>query len=151
MTTLQRTTPDDPRFVALCADLDADLRERYGAAQDAYDQFNGMDDTAAVVIAVVDGDAVGCGAFKHYSPTQIEIKRVFVTSAARGRRIGGQILSELEKWAIEEGYGGAVLETGTEQPESLALYTRAGFQKIDNYPPYVDMPLSVCLSKSFDV
>jgi hypothetical protein len=33
------------------------------------------------------------------------------------------------------------------QPEAIALYERHGYARVDNFPPYVDAPLSVCYVK----
>ncbi|QNG18347.1 GNAT family N-acetyltransferase [Rhodococcus triatomae] len=150
MAPLHRTTPSDPWFVSLTTALDADLRARYGEAQDAYDAHNEMDPTARVVVAVAGAVPVGCGAFRHHAEGLVEIKRMFVVPGARGQGTAREILAELEKWAAADGYTGAVLETGRFQPESLTLYARAGYTRVENYGPYIDMPMSVCLSKSFE-
>ena len=46
------------------------------------------------------------------------------------------ILDELERLAREFDYDAMRLETGDKQPESIALYGKAGFYRIPNFPPF---------------
>ncbi|MCX5744819.1 MAG: GNAT family N-acetyltransferase, partial [Proteobacteria bacterium] len=104
MIELRRTTSDDPRFLAAVALLDAEMWRRYGEVQGAYAPFNRVDNLATVVVAQ-DGDrVVGCGCFKWFSPTDAELKRMYVVDDARGQRIGARVLTTLETWARELGY-----------------------------------------------
>ena len=73
---------------------------------------------------------------------------MFVNPDARGKCIATIILKELESWAAEQGYENAVLETGKKNPEAMALYQKQGYAVIDNYGPYINMPTSICFSKS---
>jgi GNAT superfamily N-acetyltransferase len=87
------------------------------------------------------------GGIKRIAPDAAEIKRMYVVPAARGRRIGLAILTALEAEARRLGTGRLVLETGERQPESIALYRRAGFIAIPRFGEYVDSPLSFCMAK----
>ena len=75
---------------------------------------------------------------------------MFVLSEARGLRIGSQILTELETWALELGYRRTVLETGKIQSEAVRLYERSGYQVIPNYGQYAGVETSVCFQKALD-
>lgn len=144
---IKRTTSTDPDFVALVKRLDADLLARYGEVQDMYAPYNILvSDT--VVVAYVDGVAVGCGAFKRYGDDAIELKRMFVAHERRGRGIGKAIVAALEEWARELGYAAVVLETGTLQHEAIGLYERAGYQRTEPYGPYIGLEHSICMRKS---
>lgn len=154
MISIRRSTASDPAFSALVAELDADLRARYGAMQDQYDGFNRLPADTPVVIAEEDGRPLGCGSYKPFErqagrtgEKAIELKRMFVTPAARRRGVARAIVAELETWARELGVAAVVLETGTLQHEAIALYERLGFTRIPAFPPYVDMPMSVCMRK----
>lgn len=143
---VRRTTGRDPEFIALTKRLDAELRAQYGEAQAQYAPYN-IVETETAVVATVDGVAVGCGCFKRYDDEAIELKRMFVDPAARGAGVGRAIVGELERWAIEQGYRAAVLETGVEQHAAIALYERSGYARIPLYGPYVGMELSICMRK----
>ncbi|MEV4111527.1 GNAT family N-acetyltransferase [Nonomuraea sp. NPDC049695] len=76
-----------------------------------------------------------------------ELKRMYVTAAARGRGVARRLLAEAERIATAHGHPEIRLETGVRQPEAIALYTRAGYTIIPNYPPYEHEPLSRCYAK----
>jgi putative acetyltransferase len=148
MFALQRTTGADPRLPALIAELDRDLRSRYGATQALYAPLNHVKDDAPFVLGLDDsGTPIACGSFRAYDDAQVEIKRMFVAPAARRRGIAAALLRELEAWARERGFTAAILETGTGQHEAIALYERCGYGHIPQFPPYVGMPVSVCMRK----
>ncbi len=49
--------------------------------------------------------------------------------------------------AREFDYDAMRLETGVRQPESIALYGKAGFYRIPNFPPFEDDSSAVCFEK----
>jgi putative acetyltransferase len=149
MFSLARTTASDPRLPALIAELDADLRGRYGATQALYTPLNHVKDDAPFVLAVDnDGMPLGCGSFRPYDASAIEVKRMFVAASARRRGIASAVLGEIESWARERGFAAALLETGNLQNEAIAMYERCGYARIPAFPPYVDLPASVCMRKA---
>ncbi len=149
MLSITRTSPDDPTFRNLIAELDADLRSRYGLQQAQFDPHNKIPEDAKVVVALDGETPVGCGCYKTLDdPSRVEIKRMYVRSAWRRSGVAQQILNGLEVWASEEGHGFARLETANKQPEAIALYQKSGYQLIDKYGPYVNMEESVCMEKA---
>ncbi len=145
--TIRRTDSSDPDFRELVALLDAELAERDGDEHPFYAQFNKIDLIRHAVVATVDGEAVGCGAYKPYEGDIVEIKRMFVRPRGRGKGIAVAILAELERWAREEGYSSAVLETGFKQPEAIRLYEKSGYVRIPNYGQYAGVANSLCMRK----
>jgi putative acetyltransferase len=128
-------------------ELDNDLQGRY---QDVQYQFNAFTDVSrinTVVVAYIQDIAVGCGCFKEISDDTVEIKRMFVNPYFRGFGVASCIIAELLVWAKQLYYADAVLETGKKQPESIKLYSKHGFQIIENFGPYVGMEESVCMLK----
>ena len=68
---------------------------------------------------------------------------------AGARDVGAaHLAAELERQARTLGARELVLETGDRQPESLAVYRRAGFRKIPRFGEYLDSPLSLCMGKA---
>lgn len=145
--TIRRTDSSDPDFRELVALLDAELAERDGDEHPFYAQFNKIDLIRHAVVATVDGEAVGCGAYKPYEGGIVEIKRMFVRPRGRGKGIAVAVLDELERWAREEGYSSAVLETGFKQPEAIRLYEKSGYVRIPNYGQYAGVANSLCMRK----
>ena len=144
---LNRTNSDDPDFRRLVIDLDKYLAEFDGDQHSYYAQFNGIADIPNVVVAYQDDEAVGCGAFKRYDDATVEIKRMYVAPNQRGKRVGVQILSELERWASELGFGSTILETGQRQVAAIALYGKSGYEVIPNYDQYAGVDNSICMKK----
>ncbi|MBW3131060.1 GNAT family N-acetyltransferase [Hymenobacter profundi] len=148
MLRLIRTTSDHPDFCALVQLLDHDLAVRDGADHAFYAQFNKIDTIRHAVVAYLDDEPVGCGAFKPYAEKQVEIKRMYVQPAHRGQGVAPAVLAALEAWADELGYHGCVLETGLKQPEAIRLYEKSGYQRIPNYGQYIGVENSVCMEKA---
>jgi putative acetyltransferase len=145
---IKRVSPDHPDFRQLIELLDQDLWARYPDTQHLFHGFNIVKLDVKVVVAYDGETAVGCGCFREtvYRDT-VEIKRMFVHEDARRKGVAKLILGELERWALEEGFNRAILETGIKQPEAIALYKRIGYEQIDNYEPYVGSEDSVCMGK----
>jgi putative acetyltransferase len=144
---LKRTNSDDPDFKTLVAELNHDLRVRNGEIMEIYEPFNIIEENNTVVLAYLNDEPAGCGCFKKYDNSSIEVKRMFVRIKARGNGISKMILAELEKWAKELGFAASVLETGGRQAEALSLYPKAGYRLIPNYGQYVGLADSVCFKK----
>jgi putative acetyltransferase len=147
MIQLKRTNTLGPDFKTLVEELDNDLFSRYPEIQQVYVPLNKVESIDTALIAYEFDNPVGCGCFKTYNQDSVEIKRMFVKPIARGKGISKLILNELLNWATELGYKKAILETGLNQPEAIGLYEKAGFKKIENFGPYLNMSNSICFEK----
>lgn len=147
---LTRTTSDHPDFRSLVQLLDQDLLVRDGAEQAFYGQFNKLDSIKHAIVAYEGTESVACGAIKEFSPKLMEVKRMFVHPAHRGKGLAQAVLAELERWAQELVYTGCVLETGKRQPEAIGLYQKCGYALIPNYGQYIGVENSVCMQKQLD-
>ena len=147
MTKIIRTDADNPQFIELVKELDADLVIRDGHEHSFYAQFNKIDKIKFVVVAYENDQPVGCGAMKEYSPNTMEIKRMYTSPASRGKGIATKVLTELEIWAAERSFEKCLLETGLKQPEAIGLYKKNGYRLIPNYGQYAGMENSVCFEK----
>jgi RimJ/RimL family protein N-acetyltransferase len=139
---------ENEQFIKLTKDLDFDLWLRYGQKQDFFNEFNKLDDIKHALVLYVNDCPIGCGAFKFYSDSHVEIKRMFVHKDYRGRGFAHLILDELESWAKEVGFNNCILETGVEQPEAIRLYEKSGYDRIANYGQYIGIEESICMEKS---
>ncbi|WP_428328148.1 GNAT family N-acetyltransferase [Mucilaginibacter sp.] len=146
--TLIRTDSENVDFIALVALLDKDLLDRNGDQQDFYGQFNKLDQIKNVVLAYIGNIPAGCGAFKQYDTHTLEIKRMFVADAYRGRGVAKAIINELETWARELNYNTSVLETSKAQLEAIGLYLKHGFEITENYGQYKGIENSLCMRKA---
>ena len=149
--TLTQTDQASKDFQQLVTLLDAELAIRDGDDHAFYQQFNGIETLNHVIVAYDNGQAVGCGAFKALNKKQIEIKRMFVLTAARKKGYATAILKALETWAAEIGFNEAILETGKAQIEALSFYPKQGYVIIPNFTPYENIKNSVCFQKFFNL
>lgn len=94
-----------------------------------------------ILIAELDGIAVGCGMTHEIDPQTSEIKRVFVTEAARGQRIADRLCRDLMAQARSDGYTRMVLDTSKALISAQRLYERLGFIKRGPYQPIPDHAL----------
>jgi putative acetyltransferase len=147
MLKLTRTNSQHPDFILLIKQLDEGLQEINGDQHGFFSQFNKTDSIKNVVIAYMNDQAAGCGAFKRHATGAAEIKRMFVDPVLRGRGIGKDILKELETWAAESGFTHCVLETAKILKPAVNLYQNSGYEITPNYEPYVGVDTSVCMRK----
>jgi GNAT superfamily N-acetyltransferase len=142
-----RTDSENPDFKSLVKALDAYLKITDGDEHDFYNQFNNIDVIKHTVVAFENDKAVGCGAFKTFDDTSVEIKRMYTKPEARKLGVASTILLELESWAKEMGFESAVLETGTRQIEAVNFYRKNGYDVTPNYGQYENVLNSLCFKK----
>src|SRR5215218_10146008 len=123
---IERTTAEHKDFQFLVSCLDHELWNELKEDQATYDQYNKVPDLKTAVVVYTNDQPVACGCFKKFGEEVVEIKRMFVQKAFRGKGLSKKILHELEVWAIEEGYHHAVLETSVHFETAISLYTRSG-------------------------
>ncbi|MEK6309655.1 MAG: GNAT family N-acetyltransferase, partial [Curtobacterium sp.] len=157
--TIERVAWDDPRGVALRATMDEEMHERYGSANAAEDPAVTAErnrvltvDPADVITSLLaideDGTALGHIAVRRLGD-EVELKRLIVLSAARGKGAATALLAEGEQVAREQGAARVILQTGDKQPEAVALYRKTGWEQIPVYTPYAEtMPWSFCFAKA---
>ena len=149
MLRLTRTNSENPDFQLLVGELDLELKSRDGEDHPFYAQFNKLDNIKYAIVAYEVDYPVGCGAIKTFSAETMELKRMFVREAYRGKGIASRVLAELENWARELQCKSCVLETGKRQPEAVALYTKNGYQRTPNFGAYKNDENSICFEKMF--
>ena len=76
-----------------------------------------------------------------------EVKRMYVVPGARGTGLARRLLARLEESAAAAGAEAMVLETGTAQPEAMALYESSGYARIENFGHYRWSPQNRCYGK----
>lgn len=149
---LIRTNSDHPLFLELVRLLNQELNERYGVLQGQYDEYNLFPIPVDVILLLEnDQKAIACGALRRFEDSNwVEMKRVFVRSDYRGQGHSKPIILALEAWATEQGFDAIVLETGKRLHEAVSLYKRMNYAVIENFGPYIGMPLSICMKKDLN-
>ncbi len=142
-----KTDTQNPAMQGLIRLLDKELRGEYNDFQDVYSTMNDVSAGIPAVLLELDGEPIGCGAFKPHDKQSGELKRIFVHPDHRGKGFSKKIVNALEEWIITDGFSNAILETGTKQIAALGLYKKFGYQVIENYEPYKGIPTSICMKK----
>jgi putative acetyltransferase len=152
---IRPTRPDRAEVRALLDQLDAYLASLYAPEDNHILDIEALLAPDIVFLGAWQGETLlGCGAFRAMPGeaatgglAYAEIKRMMVRPAARGQRIGAQLLAALEDAARGRGLALALLETGRDQLEALRLYQRAGYAPRGAFGGYPDNGLSLFLAK----
>jgi GNAT superfamily N-acetyltransferase len=128
---------DDPDVQRLAGDQQTEIRARYGGKGEPGTPPSAADISVVLVARDDDGSALGCGALRVLGDGVAEVKRMYVAPFARGRGVAKAVLAALEDAALDRGWTTLRLETGTQQPEAIGLYFRAGYRPIAAFGGYV--------------
>ncbi|WP_128375235.1 GNAT family N-acetyltransferase [Streptomyces cavernae] len=149
---------DHPDAVKLNDEVQLEYAERYGDGGDITPLTPAMfsPPQGLYLIAYDDRDRpVATGGWRSqekndegYANGDAELKRMYVIKEARGQGLARRILAALEEDARAAGRIRMVLETGTKQPEAIALYTSSGYEPCAKFGYYRHEPNSRCFAKS---
>jgi GNAT superfamily N-acetyltransferase len=127
---------DDARWAM--ARYFAELDERF---TDGFDPGDALEEAVELlnppagvfVLAVRDGDPVGCGGVQRLDGGTVEVKRMWVHPDARGAGLGKRLLARLEGEARGLGGQQVVLDTNGVLTEAITMYRSAGYAPTDRY------------------
>ncbi|MER5444517.1 GNAT family N-acetyltransferase [Streptomyces sp. NPDC002766] len=155
---IRRVSFDHPDAVKLNDEVQAEYHVRYGDGGDAtlLDPADFEPPNGVYLIAYdVDDTPVATGGWRAQDANgegnldgDAELKRMFVVEAMRGRGVARRILAALEEDARAAGRARMVLETGTKQPEAIALYTSSGYEPCGKFGYYRHYEASRCFGKA---
>jgi GNAT superfamily N-acetyltransferase len=157
--TIERVAWEDPRGVVLRATMDEEMHARYGDGDPAEDPAVTAErgralsvDPSTIVTSVLaldeDGEPLGHIAVRRLRD-EVELKRLIVLAAARGKGAATALLAECERIGRELGASRLILQTGNKQPDAVALYEKTGWSPIPVYEPYAaTMPWSFCFERA---
>ncbi|MEM8925883.1 MAG: GNAT family N-acetyltransferase [Actinomycetota bacterium] len=86
-----------------------------------------------LLVARLEGEPIGCGGLKLGADGAADIKRMWVSSSARGLGLGRRLLLELEAQAAERGATSVRLETNRTLTEAIALYRSSGYAEVEAF------------------
>lgn len=155
---IRRVPFDHPDAVKLNDEVQAEYHERYGDGGDAtpLDPSDFEPPNGVYLIAYDEADRpVATGGWRRQDANgegnqdgDAELKRMFVIADMRGRGLARRMLAALEEDAREAGRRRMVLETGTKQPEAIALYTSSGYEPCEKFGYYRCYESSRCYAKA---
>jgi GNAT superfamily N-acetyltransferase len=149
---ITRVWLDNVDVELLISQLNLDLYSRYpepGALVFSLESADIVDGVGALLMAELDGEPVGCGAYRVIDdlPGSAEIKRMYVTLAGRGKKLGHALLAELERAGAASGVRRFALETGPRQPEALRIFEAAGYVVCEPWGRFIGKDFSICMEK----
>jgi GNAT superfamily N-acetyltransferase len=149
---IQRVWLDNVDVELLISQLNLDLYSRYpepGALIFSLESADIVDGVGALLMAELEGEPIGCGAYRVMDDLagSAEIKRLYVTLAGRGKKVGSALLAELERSAAALGVRRFALETGPRQPEAMRIFDAAGYVVCEPWGPFVGKDFSICMEK----
>jgi putative acetyltransferase len=148
---VERRSLGHPSVRALIDVQQREIAARYGGRfgsgapplEEEFEPPNGV-----FVVAVRDGELLGCGGVCKLEPGVGEIRRMYVVPGVRGTGLGRRLLGALEDEAVALGFTTIRLETGSEQHEAIGLYERSGYRRGPCWGAYVTDPRSRCYEKA---
>ncbi|MEU3145411.1 MULTISPECIES: GNAT family N-acetyltransferase [unclassified Streptomyces] len=155
--TIRPVPYDHPDAVKLNDEVQAEYHVRYGDGGDAtpMDPAHFRPPNGVYLIAYDENDIpVASGGWRVQNANgegnldgDAELKRMYVSEQMRGRGLARRILAALEEDARAAGRLRMVLETGTKQPEAIALYTSSGYEPCEKFGYYRFHESSRCYAK----
>ena len=152
---IDRVAITHPDAALLVEDVQGEYVARYGGRDETPLEAGYFDPPqGAFFVGYLEDRPVATGAWRRRtdvrvgeSSTTAEVKRMYVVPSARGRGLARAMLSHLERTARAAGVEVMVLETGTRQPEAIALYESSGYTSIPGFGFYRDAPISRCFAR----
>ncbi|MGW2641216.1 GNAT family N-acetyltransferase [Streptomyces sp. NPDC001348] len=155
---IRRVPFDHPDAVKLNDEVQAEYHLRYGDGGDAtvLDATDFRPPRGVYLIAYDDSDRpVATGGWRSQDANDegnedgdAELKRMYVIEELRGRGLARRMLTALEDDARAAGRLRMVLETGSKQPEAIALYTSSGYEPCTKFGYYRHYEESRCFAKA---
>ncbi|THD75907.1 GNAT family N-acetyltransferase [Thalassobius vesicularis] len=137
--------PRDPRAIHCLTEYYAELGRRLRTGFDVKLSADpGATDMirprGAFLVAMSDGLPLACVGLKGTDKGYAEIKRLWVSPAARGMGLAKRLMTRIESIARDLGITTLRLDTNSALPEAVAMYRTAGWDEIDRFndDPYPD-------------
>jgi GNAT superfamily N-acetyltransferase len=146
---IQQRDYTDPDVARMVAEVQAEYVQRYGGPDAAaVDPGEFVLPGGLFLVGLLDGVPVATGGWRRVGGRTAEIKRMYVSVAARRRGLSKRMLAELERTAAEAGIDELVLNTGPSQPEAVALYEQSGYRAVPAFGHYACHPKALFFGKS---
>ncbi|MCT4559494.1 MAG: helix-turn-helix domain-containing GNAT family N-acetyltransferase [Pelagimonas sp.] len=142
---IQVADPDDQRIQACCQAYYDEISDIFGTR---FDPVLGGDPEGdamrpprgVFLLALSDGLPIGCCALKDQRDALGEVKRLWVSPAARGLSLSKRLMAEIETHARALGMTRLQLDTNGKLTAARRLYERSGWREIARYNdnPYAE-------------
>lgn len=154
---IQEVGYDHPDARRLIAEVQAEYVQRYGGPDSSpVEPLEFSPPRGLFAVGYLGGEPVAMGGWRRHAADDpqtswaapmVEVKRMYVAVAARGRGFARVMLAHLEDTARQAGARWLLLETGQRQPEAVQLYLSCGYQSVPPFGHYAETALSIHLGK----
>lgn len=154
---IQEVGYDHPDAQRLIAEVQAEYVQRYGGPDSSpVDPLEFQPPQGLFAVGYLGAEPVAMGGWRRHddehpqtswAAPSVEVKRMYVTVATRGRGHARAMLAYLEDTARQAGARWLLLETGSRQPEAVQLYQSCGYQPVPPFGYYADRELAIHLGK----
>ena len=141
------TDEKDERFLKLVGELDRGYYERIGDELSKYDSYNELKNPHIVLLALDNHIAVACASYRVFDNETVEFKRVYVRKEYRKREIAYNLIVQLEKSVIKNGFRHSYIVTGKNNKPARKLYEKLNYELIDNFGQFKDDDTVICMKK----
>lgn len=135
MSGITLTDPTSPAAQAALAAYFAELNRRFPGGFDPGPPADPMlyRPPQGAFLLAMGAEPLGCVAITRDGPARAEVKRLWVTPAARGQSLARRLMDAVEDAARTMGLRHLRLDTNSTLTEAVALYTRLGWAPIPRY------------------
>ncbi|GAA2161935.1 GNAT family N-acetyltransferase [Pedococcus bigeumensis] len=148
----------DPRVQSLVTEVQDYYVQIYGGPDDSpVDPTEFDEPRGRFLLGLVHGSPVAMGGWRLRPELDAaiggrcaEVKRMFVSPTQRRQGLARRLLAALEDSARTAGVEVLALETGTMQPEAIALYEAQGYAPTIRFGHYADSELSRYFARRLD-
>lgn len=137
----------DADFALLAKKLDDYYFTLVGDVHLRYAKYNDPALFGCRVVAYMDGQPVGIGAWKRANEQTAEVKRIYVEPEARRQGVATAVIRAVERDLAAHGYTRIILETAPMTEDSASLYLGLGYRKIDYYGSPAGAANCLCFEK----
>jgi GNAT superfamily N-acetyltransferase len=155
---VEQVPVNHPDAVLLIEEVQQEYVVRYGGRDNTpLDHEELEPPRGAFFVGYRDDEPVMTGAWRFRGDVDVldarrpaEVKRMYVVPSARRAGLARVMLAHLEETARAAGADAMILETGTAQPEAVALYESAGYQPVEPFGHYRWSPRNRCFGRRLE-
>lgn len=153
MLRIERLPITDPDAARLVEEVQQEYVRRYGGRDESPVDVNEfLPPAGEFFVGYLDHVAVATGAWRWIEQGEpvIEVKRMYVVPAHRGAGHARAMLAHIEQRGREVGSPRVILQTGSLQPEAIALYESSGYLPIPGFGHYGGHPGARAFAKALE-
>lgn len=136
---IERKEAGDAEILRLFSEHDDYMIDFLAEDRIYYSRYSENERLEAVWAAVIDGQTVGCAAYRTKENAVGEVKRVFVREEFRGKGISKRLMDAVEAHARKEKCEKLFLDTRITLEPAVSVYRKRGFEEVFRQGLYVQM------------